>query len=92
MFCITEIKYVTLGGSRIFLAKHLLFLLLCKNLSFLNEGHETHTACRNVKQDLTGEGYFYNKLSSDLMFLKPWASQNRAPSFPMQVVSGLRGL
>lgn len=92
MFCITEIKYVTLGGRKIFLAKHLLFLLLCKNLSFLNEGHQTHITCRNVKQDLTGEGYFYSKLSTDLTFLKPWASQNRAPSFLMQVVSWLRGL
>lgn len=93
MLCITERKYVTLIGSKIFLAKHLLFLLLCKIcLLFLNEGHQTHITRKNVTPDSIGGGCFYNKLSTDLMFLKPWASKNGASSLLHQVLSWLCGL
>lgn len=87
MLCITERKYVTLIGSKIFLAKHLLFLLLCKIcLFFLNKGHQAHVTWKSVTPDLSGGECFYNKLSTDLMFLKPWASNNRAPSAPSAVL------
>lgn len=60
-----------------------------QNLFFLNEGHQTHITRRNVTPDLSGEGCLYNKLGADLMFRKPWASKNRAPSLLHQVLSWL---
>lgn len=47
---------------------------------------------KNVTPDFIGGGCFYNKLSTDLMFLKPWASKNRASSLLHQVLSWLCGL
>lgn len=79
MLCITARKYVTLIVSKIFLAKHLLFFLLCKIcLLFPNEGHQTHIPQRTITPDFIGGGCFYNKFSTDLMFLKLLASKQRA--------------
>lgn len=93
MLCITEIKYMTLIVSKIFLAKHLLFFLLCKRrLLFPNEGHQAHIPQKNVTPDLIGGGCFYNKFSTDLMFLKLLASKQRAFSLLHHMLPRLWGL
>lgn len=92
MLCITEKKYVTLIVSKICLAKHLLFFLLCKIcLFFPYEGHQTHIPQKNVTPDVIGGGCFY-KFSTDLMFLKPLASKQRASSLLHHVLPQLWGL
>lgn len=67
MLRITEGKYVTLDRKAKYFLQNIYssscYVKIC--LFFLNEGHQTHIARKNVTPDLIGGGCFYNKLSTD---------------------------